>query len=70
MLNPGGSITGGAFRNTSNLLGRRREIEDLEQAAQKSQKDYQAAQARMTQIRQDQEYSVGQLDGIRRMRQQ
>ena len=26
-LNPGGSMTGGAFRNSSNLLGRRREIE-------------------------------------------
>ncbi|MCF0134726.1 MAG: chromosome segregation protein SMC, partial [Blautia sp.] len=30
LLNPGGSMTGGAFRNTSNLLGRRREIEELE----------------------------------------
>ena len=29
-LNPGGSMTGGAFRNSSNLLGRRREIEELE----------------------------------------
>ena len=29
-LNPGGSMTGGAFRNNSNLLGRRREIEELE----------------------------------------
>ncbi len=28
-LNVGGSISGGAFRNTSNLLGRRREIEEL-----------------------------------------
>ena len=28
-LNPGGSMTGGAFRNSSNLLGRRREIEEL-----------------------------------------
>ena len=27
-LNPGGSISGGAFRNTGNLLGRAREIED------------------------------------------
>lgn len=27
-LNPGGSISGGAFRNTSNLLGRAREIEE------------------------------------------
>lgn len=30
LLNPGGSMSGGAYKNTSNLLGRRREIEDLE----------------------------------------
>ena len=29
-LSPGGSMTGGAFKNNSNLLGRRREIEELE----------------------------------------
>ena len=29
-LMPGGSISGGAFRNSSNLLGRRREIEEME----------------------------------------
>ena len=29
-LQPGGSMTGGAFRNNSNLLGRNREIEVLE----------------------------------------
>ncbi len=28
LLSPGGSMTGGAFKNNSNLLGRRREIED------------------------------------------
>lgn len=28
-LRPGGSMTGGAFKNSSNLLGRNREIEDL-----------------------------------------
>ena len=28
-LNPGGSMTGGAFKNVGNLLGRRREIEEL-----------------------------------------
>ena len=32
LLNAGGSMTGGAFKNTSNLLGRRREIEELETA--------------------------------------
>lgn len=30
LLSPGGSMTGGAFKNSSNLLGRRREIEELE----------------------------------------
>ncbi len=30
LLNAGGSMTGGAFKNTSNLLGRKREIEELE----------------------------------------
>lgn len=31
-LNPGGSMTGGAFKNASNLLGRRREIEELKKS--------------------------------------
>ncbi len=29
-LSPGGSISGGAFKNNSNFLGRRREVEELE----------------------------------------
>ncbi|MBR6328093.1 MAG: chromosome segregation protein SMC [Lachnospiraceae bacterium] len=29
-LNPGGSISGGAFKNNSNLLGRKREMDELE----------------------------------------
>ena len=32
LFTPGGAISGGAFRNSSNLLGRRREIEELEKA--------------------------------------
>ena len=34
-LSPGGSMTGGSFKNNSNLLGRRREIEELEAAVKK-----------------------------------
>ncbi len=30
LLTPGGAISGGAFKNSSNLLGRRREMEELE----------------------------------------
>lgn len=32
LLNPGGSMSGGAYKNTSNLIGRRREIEDLQKS--------------------------------------
>ncbi|MCC8136857.1 MAG: chromosome segregation protein SMC [Clostridiales bacterium] len=36
LLNPGGSMSGGAFKNAGNLLGRRREIDDLENRVKKS----------------------------------
>lgn len=35
LLVPGGAISGGAFKNNSNLLGRRREIEELEKKTEK-----------------------------------
>lgn len=35
LLVPGGAISGGSFKNNSNLLGRRREIEELEKMVQK-----------------------------------
>ena len=35
LLVPGGAISGGAFKNNSNLLGRRREIEELEKNVKK-----------------------------------
>lgn len=35
LLSPGGSMSGGAFKNSSNLLGRRREIEELEKRVSK-----------------------------------
>lgn len=36
LLNAGGSMTGGAFKNSSNLLGRKRELEELEQSLKRS----------------------------------
>ncbi len=36
LLNPGGSLSGGAFKNSSNLLGRKREMEELEEACKKA----------------------------------
>lgn len=35
LLVPGGAISGGAFKNNSNLLGRRRELEELEKNSKK-----------------------------------
>lgn len=39
LLSAGGSMTGGAFKNTSNLLGRKREIEELEECCSKALAD-------------------------------
>ena len=39
LLVPGGAISGGAFKNNSNLLGRRREIEELKKLVQKLNDD-------------------------------
>ena len=43
-LSPGGSMTGGAFRNNSNLLGRRREIEELEKNVALRKKELETTQ--------------------------
>lgn len=43
-LSPGGSMTGGAFKNSSNLLGRRREIEELTENVALLKKDIEELQ--------------------------
>nr|WP_289765840.1 chromosome segregation protein SMC [uncultured Acetatifactor sp.] len=60
LLVPGGAISGGAYRNNSNLLGRRREIEELEKKVQKLQlsmeeidKDIEGTKAKRTRMRVD-----------------
>ncbi len=45
LLSAGGSMTGGAFKNSSNLLGRRREIEELENLCEKIRKETERLQA-------------------------
>ncbi len=42
LLVPGGAISGGAFKNNSNLLGRRREMEELEAKVKKYLKEIDA----------------------------
>lgn len=60
LLSPGGSMSGGAFKNSSNLLGRRRETEELEKSVAKknaevlqTQKDIEALREKRQQQRQE-----------------
>ena len=48
LLSAGGSMTGGAFKNSSNLLGRKRELEELEAACQKALKASDRLQEELT----------------------
>ncbi len=43
LINPGGSMTGGAFRNKSNLLGRNRELEEIQKEIASSTAAFQKA---------------------------
>ena len=49
-LSPGGSMTGGAFRNSSNLLARNREIEELEKKVAVQQKAIKDLKSRVEEI--------------------
>lgn len=44
LMNPGGAMTGGAFKNSSNLLSRRREIEEFEKTVQMLKSDMEEMQ--------------------------
>lgn len=48
LLNAGGSLSGGAFKNSSNLLGRRREIEELEKSLELIRSENEKIQEKLT----------------------
>ncbi|HIT67005.1 MAG TPA: chromosome segregation protein SMC [Candidatus Merdisoma merdipullorum] len=50
-LSPGGSMTGGAFRNASNLLGRRRELEQLEENVRRLEQDMKDAREQIEDLK-------------------
>ncbi|MDE7029936.1 MAG: chromosome segregation protein SMC, partial [Lachnospiraceae bacterium] len=51
LLVPGGAISGGAFKNNSNLLGRRRELEELEQKLKAAREKFDSANADIENIK-------------------
>ncbi|MBQ9438439.1 MAG: chromosome segregation protein SMC [Lachnospiraceae bacterium] len=48
---PGGAISGGAYKNASNLLGRRRDVEDLQQEAQEKKEETGRRERRIQEIK-------------------
>ena len=72
LLNTGGSMTGGAFKNSSNLLGRNREIQELEKRADAAGKNWEKARkalekedARIQKLTAQAEELAGQLQASR-----
>ena len=50
LLNPGGSITGGAYRHTGNLLGRKREMEESRERMEKAENACRAIRGQISEI--------------------
>jgi len=51
LINPGGAMSGGAFKNSSNLLSRRREIEEFEKTVEMLKKDMQTAETEVEKLK-------------------
>ena len=69
-LSPGGSMTGGAFKNSSNLLARKREIEELEQKVDSIRKELSELKNRREDIRTAIELNADELDQVKEELQQ
>ncbi len=64
-LQPGGSISGGAFKNSSNLLGRGREIEALEKSTADLEREEKNLRERLDDVRTADELLKDDQDEIR-----
>ncbi len=61
-LNPGGSMTGGAFKNSSSLLSRNREIEELKEKVDRCRQDMEKIQKELTGIQNERSRCYLELD--------
>lgn len=64
LINPGGSMTGGAFRNSSNLLSRRREIEEFEKNVRQLKKELDELEAKTGELRSERAGYYEEMDRI------
>lgn len=65
LLVPGGAISGGAFKNNSNLLGRRREIEELEKRVKELQKSIDTINAEIESTKNERNTLRVEVEGIK-----
>lgn len=69
LLRPGGSMSGGAYKNSSNLLGRRREMEKLEEEIRKIKTSMEKQEQKIDKLEQDSKKAVqkaGEKDNVLR----
>lgn len=69
LLSAGGSMTGGAFKNTSNLLGRKREIEELEQRCRKALKAAEMVQQELVMAEEQLKQQREELEQLKQQKQ-
>ena len=65
LLMPGGAISGGAFKNNSNFLGKSREINDLKKKVAKLSSDIEKAQKNIEDIREKRNNARTELDTLK-----
>jgi len=69
LLNPGGSMSGGAYRSNQNLLGRRREMENLEKHSLALKERLQSLSEELAKNAEDEEDIAKQISANRKIRQ-
>ncbi len=65
LINPGGSMTGGAFKNSSNLLSRRREIEEFEQTVRQLKREMDELEAESETLRSERAGYYDQIEVVK-----
>ena len=66
LINPGGSMTGGAFKNSSNLLSRRREIEEFEKTVSMLKQDMDEMERTVSEVKERRAHCYNVIDQIQR----
>lgn len=64
LINPGGSMTGGAFKNSSNLLSRRREIQEFEETVAMLKRDMDGMEQEVNDTKQKRASCYNAIDDI------